>query len=379
MSEYVFHDIDPIQKRLVMLADDLGYLVLAEVTGRNTSEKLARVDLTPEELRSYLVPPPARAARDDDRDEDEPDHDPDNPWADENDEPAPTLASAVASASPVDLVHAGMRWLMETAGAQMNSTKRRKFKLSAWSPKGDRLLFSARFSAENPDWDASEDDDAPEAQRQPPTLVPASSTIGGARAAAAANNNGGAAPPPERSQALLMLEALPEGRVWKALGGGYEHLLGLYERGFGGLSRLQNDALESNSKQGERAQRLSETLAERLVAVRLGDANDARESRERTEPGRVNEELAKTFIQETGAAVRAYAAMKAGIPPEMAEFVDLLASSPQLREFVANRKVIAMLRDEGIQKELIASLTLAANAPETPSTPPPPQDQPKAA
>ena len=61
MTTYIFHDLDPIQKRLVQLADDLGYVVLAEVTGRSQTDKLARVnlnetDLTPAKINTNKGP-----------------------------------------------------------------------------------------------------------------------------------------------------------------------------------------------------------------------------------------------------------------------------------------------------------------------------------
>ena len=159
MRDFIFHDVDPILQRLVQLAEDLGYLVLAEVTGRNTSEKLARININETELRPFLRP-----AADEGGD---PDHgvdldpgdaeEPEDADAAEFD-PAESLGRAVHVASASDLARAAFRWALQNAGSNMNSVRKCKFKLSAWSPKGDRLVYSARFSCEDPEFQVEEEE-----------------------------------------------------------------------------------------------------------------------------------------------------------------------------------------------------------------------------
>lgn len=380
MTTYIFHDLDPIQKRLVQLAEDLGYVVLAEVTGRSQTDKLARVNLNETDLAPFLSAPSGDDAEDED---DERDDDGDgDPEREEDDDVQDHFGGPIRDATPADIARAAVRWVQETAGAQMNSTRRRKFKLSAWSPKGDRLIYSARFSCENPDWDTAEEDDDLEERRRPPVLVPGS---GGLTVLRNPANPAAAATPPasdKPSAAMVMLEAIPEGRVWKALGGGYEHLLTLYERGFGGLSELQNDALSMMGGQNRRNQVIIESLADRLITLRVGTELAENEGREEAASSRVNQELGKQFISELGGLGRVVATAKFGMAPEMVELADIVTASPELMDAMRRPEVLKMLRNEKTRKEL-ASLLVAASAvpdsPEPPPTPNPPTDVPKAA
>ncbi|MFN7134987.1 MAG: hypothetical protein ACK4N5_23125, partial [Myxococcales bacterium] len=256
MRAYIFQDLDPAQKRLAQHAEDIGYLILAEVTGRHNTEKIGRVDFTPTDLYAYLQPaePPAEEfpeAGQPDGDEDE-----------EKDER--TLEGTVDDPTPLDLANAAFRWVRETAGENMNSLKRCKFKLSVWSPKGDKLLYCTRFSCENPDWmDDDPDQDEP-VERKPPALVHAPSGFAMMPPGAASPAGAAVIPQvrvaPEAALAMLMLDAIPEGRVWKALGGGFEQLLHLYQEGFGTLTRLQNTALGTHNTQILRNQKVLEDL-----------------------------------------------------------------------------------------------------------------------
>lgn len=373
MHLHIFHDVDPIQKRLVQLADDIGYVVLAEVTGRSSTEKLARVNLAEVELRPFLK----AAAADDQRDRDDDDSAEDIECEDDSDEPDFSMGNVPSAA---DLAMAAVRWLQETAGAQMNSTRRRKFKVSAWSPKGDRLLYSARFSCENPDWDAAEDDD--DERPRPPTLVAVSGGLSAPRIAVP--NSAGTIEKSEKSMVpMVMLEAIPEGRVWKALGGGYEHLLSLYERGFGGLATLQNDAVAGLSHQNRRSQAIIESLADRLITLRLGEASVEREASDEAGDSRVREELGKQFISELGGLGRVFATAKLGMAPELVELADIVSASPELLDAMKHPAVRQMLREEKTRKELAELLLMAAkaSAPAPEPTPPsnPPSAQPQAA
>lgn len=379
MTTYIFHDLEPIQKRLILLADDLGYVVLAEVTGRSQTDKLARVNLNETDLEAFLVTRTGEDAEDEAGERDDGDGDPER---EEPDDVQDHFGVSTRDATPADIARAAVRWVQETAGAQMNSTRRRKFKLSAWSPKGDRLIYSARFSCENPDWDAAEEDAELEERRRPPVLVPGSQGLTVLRNPATQPALGAPTPGDRPSAPMVMLEAIPEGRVWKALGGGYEHLLTLYERGFGGLSDLQNDALSMMGNQNRRNQVVIESLADRLITLKVGTELAENEGREEAASSRVNHELGKQFISELGGLGRVVATAKFGIAPEMVELADIVTASPELMDAMRRPEVLKMLRNEKTRKEL-ASLLVAASAvpdsPEPPPTPNPPSDQPKAA
>lgn len=383
MTSYIFHDLDPIQKRLVQLADDLGYVVLAEVTGRSQTDKLARVNLNETDLAPFLVARTGEDAEDEDDERDDGDGDGDgDPEREEDDDVQDHFGGSIRDATPADIARAAVRWVQETAGAQMNSTRRRKFKLSAWSPKGDRLIYSARFSCENPDWDAAEEDDELEERRRPPVLVPGSQGLTVLRNPATPATPGTPPASDKPSAAMVMLEAIPEGRVWKALGGGYEHLLTLYERGFGGLSELQNEALSMMGGQNRRNQVIIENLADRLITLRVGTELAENEGREEAASSRVNQELGKQFISELGGLGRVVATAKFGMAPEMVELADIVTASPELMDAMRRPEVLKMLRNEKTRKELAGLLVAAAavpDSPEPPPTPNPPTDLPKAA
>lgn len=380
MRAYIFHDLDPVQKRLAQHAEDIGYLILAEVTGRHNTEKLGRMDFTPTDLHAYLQPeepPPAEFPEAGQLEEDE----------DQEDEPA-GLGAALGDPTPVDLANAAYRWVKETAGENMNSLKRCKFKLSVWSPKGDKLLYCTRFSCENPDWmDDDPEQDEP-VERKPPALVPAPTGFPLAPPATASPAPGAVVVPqvrvaPEAALAMLMLDAIPEGRVWKALGGGFEQLLHLYQEGFGTLTRLQNTALGTHNTQILRNQKVLEDLMGQLINLRVGVAAVDNEQREEAQGARVREELGKQFIAEMGGLGRAVAAAKFGMAPELLELADIVSASPELAEALKAPEVRRMLRDEKTRKELAELLVLAAKSAAEPSPPPPantpPKDEPKAA
>lgn len=375
MRAYIFQDLDSALKRLGQHAEDIGYLILAEVTGRHNTEKIGRVDFTPTDLYAYLQPeePPAEEFPEAGQlDEDEADR---------------GLAGAVGDPTPEDLANAAFRWVKETAGENMNGLKRCKFKLSVWSPKGDKLLYCTRFSCENPDWmdDDPDEGEAP-VERKAPALVPAPS--GFALTAPGAGGAGGTEVlpqvrvAPEAALAMLMLDAIPEGRVWKALGGGFEQLLHLYQEGFGTLTRLQNTALGTHNTQILRNQKVLEDLMGQLINLRVGVATAETEQKEEAQGARVREELGKQFIAEMGGLGRAVAAAKFGMAPELMELADIVSASPELAEALKAPEVRRMLRDEKTRKELAELLMLAAKSSDPTPPPPantPPKDEPKAA
>ncbi len=385
MRDFIFHDVDPILQRLVQLAEDLGYLVLAEVTGRNTSEKLARININETELRPFLRP-----AADEGGD---PDHgvdldpgdaeEPEDADAAEFD-PAESLGRAVHVASASDLARAAFRWALQNAGSNMNSVRKCKFKLSAWSPKGDRLVYSARFSCEDPEFQV-EEEEAGERPRQPPTLVPVSNAFPVRPPVPPVTVLAPVGSPVDKPLGVhptLMLDAIPEGRVWKALGGGYEHLLHLYERGFGNLATLQNDALASLASQNVENQRVIGELADRVVTLRLGAAVAEREERDDTESARVRESLGSQVITQLGTIGRYVAAARFGLPEELSEIAEIIQGSPELLDAMKAPGVRAALREPSTQRELAQLLKIVGvgKASESPAPPsPPPADAPQAA
>ena len=401
MPDFIFHDLEPAEKRLFQLADDVGYLILAEVTSRHNTEKLARIDYTATDLRPFLSMEPVEADEfpeagqlDDLNDGDEP--------------PArsDSLRQAAGEPTATDLANAAYRWIREQAGANMSGARRCKFKLSVWGPKGDKLLYSTRFSCENPDWDPEDDGEDPGERRPPPTMPLPLSSYAEHRvvwperpalrqAPVAQPGANGLAPtaaeiagtPPQRDRladAVFMLDAIPEGRVWQALGGAVAHHLLMMQEGYDNLAKHQTAILNTQNTQILRNQKVLEELTGQVINMRTGIASEARLEKDDAEGSRVRETLAKSFIAELGGLGRVIASAKFGMNPELVELADIINSSPELAEAIKHPGVRNMLRDEVNRKEFAQLLVLAAQTPDDPPPSPspannPPKDEPKAA
>lgn len=383
MRPFLFHDLDPAEKRLAQLADDIGYLILAEVTDRHHTEKLARVDFTPSDLLPYVDSGP------DDPDEREDEEFPEAGELDEPEVPRPSLQALAGEPTPADLATAAYRWVREQAGANMNGLRRCKFKLSVWSPKGDKLLFSVRFSCEDPDWD-DEEQEAGATERRPPPMMPAPGPAYAQRTPVRPGvgaPEAAAQPRDKVAEAMLMLDAIPEGRVWMALGGAVAHHLHMMQEGYDNLARHHATIMTTQNTQILRNQKVLEDLTAQVINMRTGFVQAEREERDDAAGARVREELGKTFIAELGGLGRAIAASKLGVSPELAELAEIVTASPELADAIKSPAVRQMLRDEKTRKELAQLLTLAAQAadagaPANAQTPPaaePPKDEPKAA
>ncbi|MCK6508033.1 hypothetical protein L6R53_32485, partial [Myxococcota bacterium] len=138
MQDITFEGLETTDRRLRELADDLGYVSLAEVTGRHSCEALGRADFSATDLAPYLA------------------------------EMDPTELGDLAEIADLDdpsnedLARAASRWVRQVAAANMAGRATAKFKVSLWRPKGDALLHSARFLARNPvHMDGDEGDEYP--------------------------------------------------------------------------------------------------------------------------------------------------------------------------------------------------------------------------
>ena len=125
-----------------------------------------------------------------------------------------------------------------------------------------------------------------------------------------------------------------------------------------------------------------ESLADRLITLRVGTEFAENEGRQEAAGSRMGQELGKQFISELGGLGRVLATAKFGTAPEMVELADIVTASPELMEAMPRPEVLKMLRDEKTRKELAGLLAAAAavpDSPEPPPTPNPPTDLPKAA
>lgn len=314
MQDITFEGLETTDRRLRELGEDLGYISLAEVTGRHSCEALGRADFSATDLAPYLV-------------ETEPSE-------------YGELADAVDLGDPTgeDLARAASRWVRQVAASNMAGRGAAKFKVCLWRPKGDALLHSARFVARNPmHLEGDEGEDFPLVAAPPPTVV---------------------APGP-----MPALIVGPDERVWGALGDGYTRLIALAQGTYSHIAGLQNTAIVVLNGQNQRLQKLVEELSGDLIQLKIG-AYEVETGR-RTDDGdaKVREELGRQFISELGTLGRVVASAKLGLSPEMVELFETVNASPELSETLRSPEVRKLLRDEKTRKELAELLKMAAATP----------------
>lgn len=155
-------------------------------------------------------------------------------------------------------------------------------------------------------------------------------------------------------------DTIPESRVWRALGRATEEFLGTVGKTYTGIIDLQARTVTHQAEQLDKSHALVENLASQLLAARQIQATDEAEQKVDERQIRVREELGKTFLSELGSLGRVLASSRLGVPPELAELGDLVASSPELADAIRDPQVRAMLKDDKTRKELAQILRLAA-------------------
>ena len=310
MPEILFEDLDATDRRIVQLADDIGYVTLSEVVSRNTNALLGRVDFTTTALAPFLSDPA------DGFNFQHP-----QPEATGNEE----LAAAVSA------------WVRRFVGENMAGRRSCKFKLCIWGPKGDTLLYSTRFVARRAQPDPEGDDD----EDRPAGITPPGPTM------------------PVAPSGILP----PEAMSWQALSGGYVHFVSLLQNGYAHLFGLQNSAIGALSGDNQRLRKTLEDAYGDLAKLKIGTFEVEHGQRQEVADSRVREELGKQFISELGSLGRVVASVKLGMAAELVELVDLVNTTPELAEAIRDPEVRKVLRDEKTRKELAALLKLAAAPP----------------
>ena len=119
MVEVRFEGLETTDTRLHELADRLGYVTVAEVTGRHTCKVIGRANFDEPDLarwrRSACLAGAEHAAK------------------------APNEGDALALAASA--------WVRHTAASSIAGRLDMRFKVGLWSPKGYALLHAARFTA----------------------------------------------------------------------------------------------------------------------------------------------------------------------------------------------------------------------------------------
>ncbi len=359
MSELIITGLDVTDTCLHAFRDDIGYLAVSEVTDRNRSISGARVDFSSVALSPWL--------KRDTTDDDEPEDDDDEEQEDDDDASSGLGTLDRDAVDNAMLAIAGRRWVRETAVSLMAGRPHVKFKIGLWTPRGQTLLHSSRFEVRNPGArrkEADEDADV-EAERKVAAKLPdLTPTV--------------AAPPPRPGPFP------PEERIWQSLGDGYANLIALSQSTYSHIAKLHGAEIVSLSEQNKRLLGTVEALGADLRHVHVGTAEQEREEVRDAGDAKVREALGVQFIQELGSLGRALAASKSGIPPELADVVGALGTSPDLMEALKLPEVRALLNDEATLKELaqllrnVAAANQAAQAAAKPHASPPPANDPAA-
>lgn len=404
----VFEGLDLLLNVLVRHAPNLDYVSLDEVIHRQKRVQAARITFSPIDLSDYL----------DDLDE-EPESDPaDDDDEDIDDEPTqestrgqtePTTPLGAASSpephndtpEPDDdtlrLCRAVLLWVQDEARTVMKGRPYCAFRLRLHGPKGG-YMETQQFRAENTDYRPPRTQQAerpvtppeppPPAPQPPapqlPAVVPPQPLVVQAPPAQVLVPS---PPPPEpvrRTPAVAIAlsgggegqliyldpDTIPEARVWRALGQATEEFLGRVGASYGNIIELQARTVTHQAEQLDKSQALVENLARQLLAARQVQETDQAGLKADEQQLRIREELGKTFLNELGSLGRVLASSKLGVPPELAELGDIVATSPELAEAIRDPQVRTMLKDEKTRKELAQLLLLASKRP---SGSPPPQ------
>jgi hypothetical protein len=338
MNDVTLSGLELTQRIMRDSGDDIAYIALSEITDRNRSVGAARVDFSAVGLGPWLKRPAGALDDEDEEDDEEPEDD------DDGGDDEPELGDALDGdlASTRQLAVGAMRWLDETVTALMAGRTHGKFKINLWSPGGKTLIHSARFEAKNPAARRRPADEEAEVDAERAAVVPAP--------------RGPDLAPTVHAPIPRTGPALPEERVWQALGDGYTQLIALTQSTYSHIAKLQAAEIQSLFAQNKRLSDTVEAVSEDLRAVHIGTAQAERDEVTEAAAAKVKEELGKQFIDQLGAGVRAYIASKASLPPELVDVVGTLSQSPELMEALRDPDVQSIIRQPEITQTLAATL-----------------------
>lgn len=239
-----------------------------------------------------------------------------------------------------------MRWIEETVTALMSGRNHGKFKVGLWSPGGKIMIHSARFEAKNPFARRLESDEEADVEAERLGVV----------------KRGPDLTPTVRAPTPRPGMAVPEERVWQALGDGYTQLISLTQSSYSHIAKLQSAEIQSLSAQNKRLHDMLESVSGDLRAVHVGTAEAQRDEVAEAAAAQMRTQLGAQFIEQLGSVGRIYFAAKSGIPPELAEVFTAMGDSPELMDALQHPGVLALLKDPGTRAQLANILKTAAQA-----------------
>ena len=339
-EKFSFEGLEPIERRVLNLADEIAYLVLYDRTDRKNEEKLGRLDLNEGDTLPWRVDSDAPGSHSDLRnvagrvdDEDEPadpwDDDEDQVEDDDEDEGARAPGQPRPPIPMKVLAEAGCRWVREMACSNTVGEPYLRLRLRVYAPKGDRMLFSGQFVCRNHGVDL----DIPTADELPKLDLPK----------------------PSFDEAALAASA----KGVKALGDFYAQWGRLVLGSMSQLQGVNNSMVAKLHKQVEVSRDQIDLLVASILEDRVQQAerDDQRRSEERQ--GDARHALAKEAISQLGQAAQAFLAAK-GVSPEMADLLGTLSASPELMDTLKKPGVRELMADPDNLASLAAMLEQAA-------------------
>ncbi len=336
-EKFSFEGLEPIERRIMNLAEEIAYLVLYDRTDRENEEKLGRLDLNEGDTLPWRVDTgalPSRSALESVAGGRGDDDEPADPWdGDEgegDDEERPRRPGEPRPPIPMKvLAEAGCRWAREMARSNAVGEPWLRLRLRVYGPKGDRMLFSGQFICRNHGVDL----DIPTPDELPRLELPKPSFDDAALAASA--------------------------KGVKALGDFYAQWGRLVLGSMSQLQGVNNSMLAKLHKQVEVSRDQIDLLVASILEDKVQQAERDEVHRIEERQGAANHELAKEAVNLIGQAAQAFMVSK-GVSPDMADLLGTLSASPELMQALKKPGVRELMADPKHLAELAAMLEQAA-------------------
>ncbi len=355
-DKYSFEGLEHAERRIMQLADEIGYLILLDRTDYDNEDKLGRLDLTEDATEPWREEAPTvdasawsglRGVADGSRDDDD---EPADPYEDEEEAEDESGDEPEQPRNPREplpmkvLAEAACRWIREVAVGNTVGEQNRRFRIKVFGPKGHRMLFSTQFVCLNHgvDLDLGPTDRMPKLEIPPPSF--------------------------EESEAAAAAKGI------RALGDYYAQWGHIVLGSVGQLQGVNNAMLGRLHRQLQESRGQVDELVGAILNNRIDQAKieDERVADERA--GDARTALAKEAINQLGSAANAFLTAK-GIDPEMADLLGTLSASPQLMAAMKKPGVQQLMQDPNNLAGLAAMLEQAAAQAQAQGAQPPAPDQ----
>ena len=339
-EKFTFQGLDPIEKRLKRLAEDVDYITVTDRTDRKHEEMLGRFELTLADALPYLDDTPSW----DDLDDDVEDAD-DGVGsafgeldAEDEDEPgdvAPEPEVRDAESDAVRYATAACRWLRDIATRNTVGESYRRFRMKAYGPKGVRVVDTGSFLCRNESFDLD---------------LPLGAVPQGPSADSALQ-----IPTPTFEQ----VETKGAAKGIQALGDYYAQWGRIVLGSMGQLQHVNNDMLARLHRQLQDSRGQVDELVAAILEFRAAEMKVGADKAAEERANDTRTMLAQQALQQLGEAAKAFLAAK-GVSPEMADVLGAISQSPDLVAALGDPDVKALMQEPANLKALAGMLKGAA-------------------